>query len=293
MQRLLNLLRLTRPLYLLFVALTYVLGTGVARYLGHHLDLTVFWLGLVGVILAQASMSMLAEVFRPFNEPIVAEETVAERRALQSAALYVSIAALAATAFIAVLFYNLGHLESSVILFLGLSLIILIAYSVPPLRLSNMGFGELLLAVHLAYVVPSIGFLLQAGDYHSLLNTVTVPLTFLALAVFLTLDFPAYAQDIKYLRRTLLTRIGWQHAIPLHHGLIFTAYILLAAAPLLGFSLALLWPVFLSLPFALLEAFWLRNIGMGAKPVWPLLTANAVAVFGLSAYFLTLTFWLR
>lgn len=293
MPRIRNLLRLSHPLYLLLAALTFVLGQGVARYLGNQIVPVVFWLGLVGVVLAQMSMSLLAEVFRPFNEPIVPGESLAERRSTWSTALYVSIAALAAAAFIVVLLSNLGHLTPATILFLGLSLVILIAYSVPPLRFFDRGFGELLLALHLAYVVPSIGFLLQAGSNHSLLNAVTIPLTFLALAVFLTLDFPAYAEDVKYMRRTLLTRLGWQRAIPLHHGLILAAYVLLAAAPLLGFSLALLWPVFLGLPFALLEVFWLRNIALGARPVWTLLIANAIAVFGLSAYFLTLTFWLR
>src|SRR5512144_946466 len=96
MQRLQNILRLARPLLLMLAALTYVLGAGIARYLGHPLIPSVFWLGLVGVLLAQASMSLLVEVFRPANEPIVQGESPEERKSIYDAALYISIAALAA-----------------------------------------------------------------------------------------------------------------------------------------------------------------------------------------------------
>jgi 1,4-dihydroxy-2-naphthoate octaprenyltransferase len=118
-------------------------------------------------------------------------------------------------------------------------------------------------------------------------------LTLLALAYFLILDFPTFAVDEKFDRRTLLRSMGWQRAIPLHHGLILGAYILLASALLFGLAWGLLWPAFLTLPFALLQIFWLRNISLGAKPIWTLLTVNALTVFGLTAYLLTFAFWLR
>jgi 1,4-dihydroxy-2-naphthoate octaprenyltransferase len=293
MQPLAALLRLSRPLYLLLAALTYGLGAGIARYLGNPQISTVFWLGLIVVLLAQTSMSLLAEVFRPANEPIIPGETPSERRAIRDAALYVSVAGLAAEAVIAFLLFKDGHLLFPALLFLGLSLLVIIVYSVPPLRLFDKGFGELLFSMHLAYVAPSIAFLLQAGRYHALVSVATIPLTLIALAMLLAIDFSSYSGDLKYERRTLLARLGWERAIPLHHVLVLGAYVLFAAAPLLGFSLRLLWPAFLTLPFALLQIFWLRNIALGAKPLWTLLIANAIAIFGLTAYLLTLTFWLR
>ena len=293
MQRLYTIVRLARPLLLMLAALTYVLGAGIARYLGHPQSPTVFWLGLVGVVLAQASMSLLVEVFRRAEEPIVQGETVAERRSVHDAALYVSIGALAAAAFIAVVLFESRDLTPPAMTFLGLSLVSVVLYSVPPLRLFDKGLGELVLALHMAYVVPSIGFLLEAGEFHRLLNAVIIPLTFLAFSTFLALDFPTYAEDLKYDRRTLLVHIGWERAVPLHHGVIIAGYGLLALAPILGFSLGLLWPAFLTLPFAVLQIFWLRNIALGARPIWNMLSTNAVSVFGLTAYFLMIAFWLR
>jgi 1,4-dihydroxy-2-naphthoate octaprenyltransferase len=173
------------------------------------------------------------------------------------------------------------------------SLIVIIAYAVPPLRLMDRGFGELLLAIHVAYLGPSIGFLLQAGTFHLLLNVSILPLTLLLLATYLVLDFPSYADDLEYGRATLLIRVGWENALRLHLALLVAAYVLLGVSTLLGFSLALLAPGFLTIPFAILQWNFLRNIARGAKPIWGLLTANAVAVFGLTAYFLALSFWLR
>ncbi len=293
MQRLITILRLSRPLYLLLAALTYFLGAGIARYLGDPQVPPAFWLGLVGVILAQVCMNLMIEVYRPDNEPIVPGESIVSRKLIHDSALYVSIAGLAALAVIAFLLFKDGRLTPPAWLILALSLLVIVIDSVPPLRLADKGYGEILLAVQLGFLAPSISFLLQDGAYHRLLNVTIVPLTILSLAMILALDFPTYANDLKYARQTLLVRIGWERAVPLHNGLVVAAYILFASTPLLGYSLSLLWPAFLTIPFALLQIYWLRNIALGAKPIWTLLSANAVSIFGLTAYFLTLTFWLR
>jgi 1,4-dihydroxy-2-naphthoate octaprenyltransferase len=287
-----NLVRLSHPLHLLLAALTYFLGASIANYLGKPFRIDAFWFGLVAVLLAQITMNLLAEVFRPYNEPLVDGETRKDRITLRNNALYISIAALAADAVIAFLLYHNSHLSVSAFFFLLLSLLLILVYSIPPFRFVNRGFGEFILAAHLAYVIPSIGYLLQAGEAHRFL-LITIPLTFLALAYFIIMDFPAFAADRKYNRSTLLTRLSWERVIPLHHLFILLAYLLFLSAPIFGLSLSLLWPAFLTLPFALFQIFQLRNISLGAPTNWTLLTATALSVFGLTAYFLSLTFWLR
>jgi 1,4-dihydroxy-2-naphthoate octaprenyltransferase len=293
MQRLLSLLRLSRPLNIIFVALTYLLGAGIARYLGISQDALVFWYGLGGVILAQFSMGLLAEALRPVDQPSETDENRPERVNLRNAALLMSVGALAAATFIAILLGFQGALAPVPQLFLGLSLAIVLAYAVPPLRLVNRGFGEFALAVHIAVIATALGFALQAGEYHRLVAITSFPLTLLALAYFLILGFPTFAVDEKFDRRTLLRSMGWQRAVPLHHGLVLGAYALLAGSLLFGLAWGLVWPSLLPLPFALFQIWQLRNISQGAKPVWNLLTVNALAVFGLTAYLLTFAFWLR
>ena len=286
-------LKLSRPLHLLLAALTYLLGSSIPAYLGKSFSALTFWLGLIGVLLAQLSMSLLADVFRPHNEPLVENETPKQKETLRNNLLYVSYGLLTVNAVLAFLLY-INHslvLESS--LFLLSSLVTVILYAVHPFRLIDRGFGELALAAHIAYIIPSIGFLLQAKENHRLLIILVIPLTALALAYFLILNFTSFTTDQKYQRATLLRSLTWERAVPFHHSLIIFAYGIFAAVPLLGYSFSLIWPAFLTLPFAILQIIHLRHISIGGKPNWIFLTTTALAVFGLTTYFITLTFWLR
>jgi len=288
-----NLLRLSRPLHLLLAALTYFLGSSIANYLGKPFRPDAFWLGLVAVLLSQASMNLLVEVFRPVNEPIIEGENRKDRLARRNNALYISIAALTANAVIAFLLYSNSHLSVPAFFFVLLSLILVLAYSIPPFRFVNRGFGEFILAAQLAYVVPSIGYILQADETHRFL-LVTFPLTFLAFAYFIVMDFPAFASDVKYARNTFLTSLGWERVVPLHNLFILLAYLFFMSLPIFGLSLSLLWPAFLTLPFALFQIYQLRNISLGAPANWILLTVTALSVFGLTTYFLSVSFfWLH
>ena len=285
-------LRLTRPLHLLLAALTYAFGASIADYLGKPFLVASFWLGLLAIVLAQTTMSLLPEVFRLDVEPLLENESRKERQSLRNNALYISAASLGSVALIVYILFNTDHLPPSTFYFLLLSFIIVLIYSIPPLLLVNRGWGELLLAVQIGYVVPSIAFTLQADETHRFL-TLTIPLTLLAFSYFIVRNFQSFAQDQKYNRVTFLTRLGWERAVPLHHLFVLFAYLLFAMSPLFGLSLSLIWSVFLTLPFALFQIYLLRNVSLGVKPNWTLLHATALAVFGLTAYFLTLTFWLR
>jgi 1,4-dihydroxy-2-naphthoate octaprenyltransferase len=286
------LLRLSRPLQLLLAALTYFLGASIANYLGKPFRTDSFWLGLIAILLAQSSLNLLAEVFRPANEAIVEGQSRKDRITLRNHALYISIAALTANAVIAFVLYTNSRLSISAFFFLLLSLILILVYSIHPFRFINRGFGEFVLAAHIAYVIPSIAYVLQSDETHRFL-LISIPLTCLAFAYFIVMNFPTFASDIKYDRHTLLTRLGWERAVPLHHLFVLLAYLFFLASPVFGLSLSLLWPAFLTLPFALFQIFQLRNIALGAPTNWTLLTVTALSVFGLTAYFLSLTFWLR
>lgn len=286
-------IKLTRPLHLFLAALTYLLGASIPAYLGKPFQLVPFVLGLAIALLAQTSMSYLREVFRPHNEPLIEGETPQEKETLRNNLLYISIGMLGTSAVITFLIYLNFTLTLPTFLFLLSSFILILAYAIPPLHLVNRGFGELVLAVHIAYIIPSIAFLLQTAETSRLLTTLLLPLATLALAYFLIINFTTFPDDQKYERGTLLRRLSWERAVPLHHSLIAFTYLTFALAPLFGFALNLIAPAFLTLPFAVFQIYQLQAIANGNSPNWKLLTATALAVFGLTTYFLTLTFWLR
>lgn len=286
-------LKLSRPLTLLLAALTYLLGASIPAYLGKSFNSLAFWLGLAGILFAQLSMNLLAEVFRPHNEPLIEDETPRQKEILRSNLLYVSYASIAFSVVMVILLYLNKTLAMPSFAFLLSSPILIILYAIPPFRLLNRGFGELALAIHAAYIIPSIGFLLQARETHRLLLMMVIPLTALALAYFLVLNFPTFANDQKYQRATLLRRLSWEIAVPLHHSLIIFAYAIFAAAPLFGFSFSLTWRAFFTLPFAIFQIFQLSSIAQGNPPNWRLLIFTALAVFGLTTYLITITFWIH
>jgi 1,4-dihydroxy-2-naphthoate octaprenyltransferase len=280
------------PLHLLLAALTYTLGASIANYFGRPFHSDAFWLGLAGVILAQLTMNLLADVFRLDTEPLLEDESRNERRILRNNALYISIASLTSLAVIAYILSTRNQLSLLSFLFLLLSLIIILVYAIPPFRFINRGFGEFLLAAHIAYVFPYIAYILQTGETHAFLM-ITVPLTFLAFAYFIVIGFSSFASDRKYDRVTILTRLGWERVVPFHHLFVLLAYLLFIASPAIGISLSLIWRVFLTVPFAIFQIFQLRNISLGAPANWTLLSVTALTTFGLTAYLLTITFWLR
>jgi 1,4-dihydroxy-2-naphthoate octaprenyltransferase len=288
-----SLIRLSRPVTLLLAAMTYTLGAGIAHYLGRSIEAGSFGLGLLSILALQAAAFMFDGYFRLPQIPLTLDETRGQREQYREILLQVSYAALTLSA-VAILILQISHLLSlSAALMLAFAFFILIAYAIPPIRLSGLGYGELIHAGFLGTIIPAVAFLLQSGELHRLLSITTFPLTLLALAFLLVLDFPTYAIDQKMGIHTLLTRLTWQKAIPVHHFLVFATFIFYSAAPLLGYPWSLLWPVFLAMPFTIIQVVWLQSIANGGRTLWNFLAALAVGTFGLTVYLLTITFWIR
>ncbi len=288
-----SVIKLARPLNLLFAAITFTLGSGLAKYLGKHLDVAALLLGAICVIALQIATFLLMEYFRlPVLIPSPGE-TQQQHQQFRTFLLQVSAAALILAVAMIIILLRARILGLETGFLLTIIFLFLLTYALPPLRLSESGYGELILAVYFATLVPAFAFVLQADAYHRLLAMTTFPLTLLALAYLLILDFPGFVADQKFERHTLLTRMTWQRAIPIHHMLVISAYLLFAAAPLFGYPWALVWPVFLALPFAGVQVFWLQRIANGGRTYWSFLTTLAASVFGLTAYLLAFTFWIR
>ncbi|HEY3310494.1 MAG TPA: hypothetical protein VGK00_02535 [Anaerolineales bacterium] len=288
-----KILTFTHPIQLLFCMLTYGFGLGLARYLGTTLNPAPQFLGGVIILLIISSSNLLVEYFRPPNEPIFPGETRKEREELCSQILFISVGFIAISAILTYLLQRDGFLNFESAIILLAILLLSLSNAVPPVRLINRGLGELSLAIQISSLSPSLAFLFQFGSLHRLLPIFTFPLLLLGLAYFLALNFPAYAEDLKYERRSLLMSITWQRAVPIHNILLILGYLFFSAIPFLGVPFGLVWPALLTLPIAAYQVFMLRNIADGTKPVWPLYIATATAVFGLTAYLIALTFWLR
>jgi 1,4-dihydroxy-2-naphthoate octaprenyltransferase len=285
--------KLARPLLLLLAVLTYSLGAGITRYLGHPVNLAPLGLGMLAVLAIQAAAFWLVEFFHlPFT-PLAKGETPRNREALRTGLLQSAMALLTVSGAIVVTLLIARLLPTAAGILLVSILLFFFAYAVPPLRLVDIGYGELILAISLGTLYPALAFFIQYGEYHRLLTFATFPLTLLALAYLLVNDFPAFSTDLKFGRQSMLTRLTWQRAIPIHHLLVLLSFLFFAFVPLLGFPWGLVWPVFLVLPFATIQIIWLQRIARGGRALWRFIVPLAATVFGLTVYLLALTFWIR
>jgi len=197
----------------------------------------------------------------------------------------------AATILIAVMIINRQIELLSAVLML-LLFVLGYFYSVPPVRLVQRGYGELLVAFSLANLIPAIAYTMQSGDLHRLLGMVTFPLTFILLAYQLANSLLPYASDLKNNKKTMMIVLGWQQGMNLHNLLVLGAYFTLGLAAIFGLPWSLTWPVLLTLPVGLFEIWQMIRIANGVKPAWRLMTFTSTMLVVLTAYLLTYTLWI-
>lgn len=294
-------IRLARPQFLLGGILLYALGAGIARYLGTSINWNVYLLGQVWGTLLQLATQFLNEYFdieydlKNPNRTFLTggSGALGPGKLPRATALWSAAGCLAVVASITVLLLNEGEITPVAAVLMILIVIGAIFYAVPPVKLESSGYGELTTAILVSNLVPAFAFVLQTGHLHRLLAMSTFPLTFLCLGMLLAFELPDYGADLKYGKRTLMVRAGWQRGVTIHNLMILFGYLIMAIAVLLGLPIGIALPVILSLPIGLLQIWTINRIASGGKPNWTLLTLTGLLMFASAAYLLTLAFWTR
>jgi len=282
-----------RPIPLILSGLTYLLGAGMARYFTGAFQTRSFWLGLIWVGLIQSATFLLLDYFCSPTSYVDSDETTIQREKRKTITIQITAALMAIAAAITVMMLILEAGNTSAYILMVFIFGLFASYAVPPLQTVYSGYGELTLAIVWANLIPALGFMLQHDEIHRYLPMATFPLTLLALAYLLVGGFAGYASDQKFRRSSLVIRLTWQRAIVLHHFLVVIAFLLYGLAPLVGMSWTLVWPVFLSIPFAVAQIYLMQKISKGGRVTWKLMLFLASSVFGLTSYLLTFTFWIR
>jgi 1,4-dihydroxy-2-naphthoate octaprenyltransferase len=287
------LLNVIKPINLLLACLAYLLGVSIAKYLGITLNSIASVMGGCLIICILSASYLLNMYFSKAYQYPSAVEMPKDRDTFRRLLFYTAIGFLAISAVTAFYLIASGLVHLPALLLLVIYLVISLVFAIPPIRLVDRGFGELSLALLIAGLPELIAFSLQGMNIHRLVIYLSFPLVFLALAYLLVLDFPPYSADQKFGNQTLLVRLTWERAVPVHNVFLTTTYLIFAAAPLFGIPYNLIWAPLLTLPLAIYQIVILRNITLGLKPSWSILTLNATALIGLTIYLLMFTFWLR
>lgn len=293
--------QLSRPIFLVGVAILYALGVGIAHYLGAQIDWVAYILGQIWVSLLQLSTHYLNEYFNARADAHNPNRTwltggsgaLGEGKLPRRTALLAAYTCLAILASLTVIMASKGYLSVTVSLIMAIAFFGALSYSTPPFNLEASGYGELLVSVLATFFVPAFAFLLQVDELHRLVAMSAFPLATAHLAMFMTFELPDYSTDLKFGKRTLLVRMGWRNGMLFHDLLILVSFLLLVCAALFGYPRFAFWSAFILFPLGLFQIYQMRRIAMGGKPNWPLLTTGAISLFGCMAYLLTFSFWIN
>jgi 1,4-dihydroxy-2-naphthoate polyprenyltransferase len=298
-ETLILMIKMARPHFLVGGLLLFALGVGIARYLGTPIDWGVYISGQVWITLMQLSTHFLNEYFNapadianknrtPFSG---GSGALGPGKLPRSLALWAGAVSLAGVATTTVLLIQQGALFPTAVLVMALIFFGAFFYAVPPVRLEASGYGELTTSILVASLVPAFGLLLQFGDLHRLLMMATLPLTFLHLAMLLAFELPDYANDLKFEKRTMMVRLGWERGMLMHNAAVMAAYLFLGVALMFNMPLTVAGPVLLTLPLGALQIWNMNRIAGGGKPNWTMLTLMALLAFALPAYLFAYSFW--
>jgi 1,4-dihydroxy-2-naphthoate octaprenyltransferase len=282
------------PMSLLSGLLTYLMGIGMAVYLGHAIDWGTASIGALCMFLLQVScyyLDIYFDWFTPGFQLEFGQETPSPRLP-RLLFLQVPIAFLTTGAVLTVLLILQRHAIAPILLVLGIGLLLAVFYGVPPVRLSNSGYGELAEAVLICNLPPTFAFLLQTGDVHRLVAMLSFPVTLLFMAMLLVLSLPRYAYNLKYARKNLMARMGWETGMVLHNILILSAYALLVSSLFFNLPFTIALPAIITLPVGIFQIWQVNQVSVGAKPHWRRLTVTAYALPLLLAYLFTAALWM-
>jgi 1,4-dihydroxy-2-naphthoate octaprenyltransferase len=269
----------------------YTMGAGIAGYLGGHINFLVHGIGVLAVISIISASNLLDDYFNHSFLPLKTGETPRQREKTRILTLQISIV-LSSLALLCVLLLLLHHditTISAIVIIIFVALCIILGC--PPFSLTKRGIGEAVIAINTGTLVPGIAFTLQSNEIHRLLLAVCFPLLLLIMASLIIRDYESYSEDRKNELNSFLIRIGITGTAQLHNTLILCAYLLLAAAPLLKIPWRLIWPVFLLIPFYILQIVWLQIMITGGKIKIKQLSLLAGTSVCLAIFFLSFPFF--
>lgn len=283
-------LRLSRPVLLLDTTMVYGLGAAIAHYLGHPFSGNLFWIGLGTILLLRLSTHYMSELFHPWKEIDYPVSPLAPSGVLRAGFFSDRVAQYA----IAICLASFGTLLTALLLsgttptvswiLLGLLIMGYLSLSMPPLHLAVSGYGEILLSIFHASLVPAFAFTLQSGEIHRLLTMSTTPILALYLAMLIALQLPLYGVQSQIKQKTILTSLGWSTAMTVHDLAILFAIITLTFAYVAGLPRRVFFGSLIIIPLAAMQIWQMRRIRHGNPPNYRLTGYAAMGLYALAVY---------
>jgi len=150
------------------------------------------------------------------------------------------------------------------------------------LRLSGTGFGELVVALMVSLLVPSLGYQLQAGNFGYFVVLATAPLFAINWMMLVFFEFPDVETDRAVGKRTLLVRLGCRRGQVLVTTITLGAFGLIALLSITVLPKPAALALF-AVPIALITIVLASQAVEGRKKHYSWLTFSAVALYAITA----------
>jgi 1,4-dihydroxy-2-naphthoate octaprenyltransferase len=290
-------LKILRPDYVFLSVSFYFLGAGIFRYLGGRIEWNTLAVGLTFILLSNLSEWFLNKYFEYKQLPIQFLKTQFQDLTRDEFDYYIkALFLIGIMSFVcaSVLFFSMIiiHSVNSLSIFV-MSLIFLstVAYSVPPIRLAEKGWGDILLVIGFAIITPAFAYSLQENGFHRLIAIISIPLFTLLLTTFISSGFPGYLQGMVSGKMSLLLFLQWNTGIVVHNILVLLTYLILGIGVLSGLPFPLALPFLIGLPFALISIYELSRIQNAQKPNWLVLITGSFGSIVCTLCLLLFALW--
>lgn len=287
-----NLLRMTRPGFLVITVVACILGMAIATASGAEPNVVKAMATVLLATLAHAAANVLNDYHDALNGADAANiqgmfPFTGGSRMIQNGTVDVRTTRQVAWTLLGLV--TLGGLgmvlySGSGLLIIGLAGLLLgWAYSAPPLQLMSRGLGELAVAVVWWLIVLGADYVLR-GHFHAEPAIIAVGYGLLIANILLINGFPDAASDAAVGKRTLVVQLGPTRAAKLYFGLVLLAHgWLLACVWWLKAQVGVLWGL-ASLSLALAASALLLRHAHTPERLRPaiVLTIAAAVVHGLT-----------
>ena len=267
----------------------YILGAGIAKYLGVFQNIQDFWYGLVFIALLSASGFFFQHYFDPKQLKIANQSEDGLIKSRQY--LLAGLALLMTGSVIAYFLIVFSRIDVIAIVFTVFIFLVAFLYAIPPIRLAERGYGDLVLILSIAFIHPALAFTIQSGELHKLLVFISFPLLFFLMAMFVSTGLTDYLQSMLGGEKNLVTMLGWKLAMVLHDWFVILGYALIGAAFFQGLPWNIIWPTLVPLPVFIFTMYEIHRIRDGNKPRWTVLTFSGYTGVGLMLYGLLFMLW--
>ena len=276
----------TRPAFLLLTPITFSVGLAIA-YTEGDFNLFRAVLGLVGVVLAHASVNMLNDYFdhksgldyntepTPFSggSGFITSGTLDSRQVYYMALTFLAIGGLIGLYFIA----TTGVMLMPIVLAAAATI-----YLYTPV-LSRLYIGEILTGLNFGPLMSLGGYYIMTGRYGaSCIAAGAIPGILVGVLLYLN-EFPDLHPDQNVGRRNIIMVIGLENAAKLYGVFITSAYLTVLAGVWLGYLPLTTVVTFLTVPIAVKAIRGVLNHYGDIKLLIPAMGENVKLVLSMTA----------